>query len=37
MINFTIGKECHIVELQIAHTKMLTARKGTMMVVAVAA
>ena len=29
MINFTVGKDRHIVELQIAHSKMLTARKGS--------
>ena len=32
MVNFTVGDSRHIVELQIAHAKMLTARKGTVVV-----
>ena len=33
MINFTVGHNCHIVELQIVHARMLTARKGVVVVV----
>ena len=32
MVNFTVGDSRHIVELQITHDKMLTARKGTVVV-----